>query len=339
MEAAWGKVAQDIGEDPGYVVSATHGKRAVDNLSHFKPHIKEHEMDSEVTKFEESILFFADAHRLHGPGSKFKDQSSASSQTPIIQTPIESPIDSGITTPSLTRGPSPPLSIISSNDSNRFSFGHRLLNLLKFSVPGDIHIQDLSHLDDDFVRESNIDSVAKINDEGLEAWQLEAASVDRSIQILPGVKRIIDSIPAGRYAVATSGAKTYGTFFYLSYSTQQLINFHFFEAYGCMSRVGITPPPVTITADDKRLKAGKPAPDPFLLAADCLGYDPKKCVVFEDSPSGIRSGVASGATVIAVCTSHDRSKIENCGAHYVVENMDYVSCEVEGDRLKFSVVL
>ena len=76
IEAAWNKVAQDIGEDPGYVIAATHGKRAADNLSHFKPHIKEHEMDDEVTKFEESILFFADAHRLHGPGSKFRDQSS-----------------------------------------------------------------------------------------------------------------------------------------------------------------------------------------------------------------------------------------------------------------------
>jgi hypothetical protein len=68
VEAAWGKVAQDIGQDLGYVVAATHGKRAINNLSHFKPHIKEHEMDSEVTKFEESILYFADAHRLHGPG-------------------------------------------------------------------------------------------------------------------------------------------------------------------------------------------------------------------------------------------------------------------------------
>ena len=106
-----------------------------------------------------------------------------------------------------------------------------------------------------------------------------------------------------------------------------------------MSRVGIIPPPVTITADDKRLKAGKPAPDPFLLAAKCLGYDPKKCVVFEDSPAGICAGVASGAIVIAVCTSHERSKIENSGAHYIVENMNYVTCEVEGDRLKFSVVV
>ena len=47
-----------------------------------------------------------------------------------------------------------------------------------------------------------------------------------------------------------------------------------------MTRVGITPPPVTITADDKRLKAGKPAPDPFLLAAKCLGFDASRGVVF-----------------------------------------------------------
>ena len=113
------------------------------------------------------------------------------------------------------------------------------------------------------------------------------------------------------------------------------------SAYGCMTRVGITPPKVTITADDKRLKAGKPAPDPFLLAAKELGFDATKCVVFEDSPSGIRAGVASGATVIAVCTSHERSKIEHCGAHYIVENMERVDCEpvvVAGQvQLKFTI--
>ena len=107
-----------------------------------------------------------------------------------------------------------------------------------------------------------------------------------------------------------------------------------------MERVSITPPSVTITADDRRLKAGKPAPDPFLLAAECLGFNAKRCVVFEDSPSGIKAGVASGATVIAVCTSHERSKIEGCGAHYIVEDMARVSCDVEEDgRLRFTVSL
>ena len=142
------------------------------------------------------------------------------------------------------------------------------------------------------------------------AWEIEADGVDRSIQILPGVREMIDSIPEGRYAVATSSAKTY--------------------AYGATTRVGITPPPVTMTADDKRLKAGKPAPGPFLLAAKCLGFDAKKCVVFKDSPSGIRAGVASGATVIAVCTIHERVKVENCGAHFVVDDMRCVRCVPEG---------
>lgn len=166
-----------------------------------------------------------------------------------------------------------------------------------------------------------LENEAAIKKHEFSAWQIEACAVDRSVQILPGVKRMIDSIPSGRYAVATSGAKTY--------------------AYGCMTRVGITPPPVTITADDKRLKAGKPAPDPFLLAAKCLGFDAKKCIVFEDSPSGIRAGVASGATVIAVCTSHERSKIENCGAHFVIKNMEKIHCEPVNEgaemKLKFTI--
>ena len=100
-----------------------------------------------------------------------------------------------------------------------------------------------------------------------------------------------------------------------------------------MACVGIIPPLITITADDKGLKAGKPAPHPFLLAAKCLGYDAFKCVVFEDSPSDIRAGVA----IIAICTSHERSKIENCDAHYIVKNLESVTCEVEGDQLRFRV--
>lgn len=105
-----------------------------------------------------------------------------------------------------------------------------------------------------------------------------------------------------------------------------------------MTRVGITPPPVTITADDPRLKAGKPAPDPFLLAAKCLGFSADKCLVFEDSPSGIRAGVASGAIVVALCTSHERAKIENCGAHYLIDDMEQIICSpLKDGRLRFDI--
>jgi hypothetical protein len=164
-------------------------------------------MNDEVTIFEESILFFANAHRLHGPGSKFRDPFGARRQD-----------GSGTTTPSLTRGSSTPFSIYS-NDSECSSFGHRLPNHDPLNSPldsGDIHIEELTIQDNDFLRESDVHDIAK--NKGLEAWQLEAASVDRAVQILPGVKRIIDSIPAGRYAVATSGTKTYGNFAHLIFS-------------------------------------------------------------------------------------------------------------------------
>jgi len=325
VEAAWGKVAKDIGQDPAYVIAATHGKRAVDNLAQFKPHIKEHEMDSEVQAFEESILFFADAYNKHGPGSRMNSPASSAA-------PSES------ATPALSPSVSTPSSRTSSRASSfvgglsnlasfrRPSFLHRVSSMLQMSsAPQSDSVQIENPISEegdetDYITAPGIDN-AKFEKHQLQAWQAEATAVDRSVRILPGVKRMISSIPEGRYAVATSGAKTY--------------------AYGCMTRVGITPPPVTITADDKRLKAGKPAPDPFLLAAECLGFDAKNCVVFEDSPSGIKAGVASGATVIAVCTSHERSKIENCGAHYIVDTMDQVTCEPIGEgenlKLKFTI--
>ena len=54
------------------------------------------------------------------------------------------------------------------------------------------------------------ENIKKADADMVNAWAVEAEAVDRSIRILPGVKRMIESIPDGRYAVATSGAKTYG---------------------------------------------------------------------------------------------------------------------------------
>jgi HAD superfamily hydrolase (TIGR01509 family) len=85
---------------------------------------------------------------------------------------------------------------------------------------------------------------------------------NKGVRILPGVRRIIDGLPTGRWAVATSGAKTY--------------------CHGALARAGIKRPKVTVTADDPRLTAGKPDPAPFLLAAKDLGIPIEKCLVFED---------------------------------------------------------
>ena len=45
---------------------------------------------------------------------------------------------------------------------------------------------------------------------------------------------------------------------------------------------------------------GKPAPDPFLRAAERLGVEPRFCLALEDSFNGIRSASAAGTMTIMV---------------------------------------
>ncbi|MBM6816223.1 HAD family phosphatase [Olsenella uli] len=47
------------------------------------------------------------------------------------------------------------------------------------------------------------------------------------------------------------------------------------------------------------VESRKPAPDPYLRAAELLGVDPAACVAVEDSPTGIASARAAGCYVIA----------------------------------------
>jgi HAD superfamily hydrolase (TIGR01509 family) len=46
--------------------------------------------------------------------------------------------------------------------------------------------------------------------------------------------------------------------------------------------------------------AGKPAPDPFLKAAERLGVEPGLCLALEDSHNGVRAAVAAGMMTIMV---------------------------------------
>jgi len=57
---------------------------------------------------------------------------------------------------------------------------------------------------------------------------------------------------------------------------------------------------VRVTGDDPELKAGKPAPDVFLLAAARLGVAAEQCWAFEDSLAGAMAAVAAGCRVF-VC--------------------------------------
>jgi mannitol-1-/sugar-/sorbitol-6-phosphatase len=80
---------------------------------------------------------------------------------------------------------------------------------------------------------------------------------------------------------------------------------------------GLPLPGVLVTAD--QVPRGKPAPDPYLLAAERLGVDPADCLVLEDAPSGIAAGRAAGMTVWAVTTTHAASELAQ--AHRVAAGL------------------
>jgi mannitol-1-/sugar-/sorbitol-6-phosphatase len=69
-----------------------------------------------------------------------------------------------------------------------------------------------------------------------------------------------------------------------------------------LGAAGLAIPDVLVTSD--QVAHGKPAPDPYLLAAERLGVDPAACLVLEDAPAGIAAGRAAGMTVWAVATTH-----------------------------------
>ncbi|WP_308294206.1 HAD-IA family hydrolase [Streptomyces sp. ST2-7A] len=65
-----------------------------------------------------------------------------------------------------------------------------------------------------------------------------------------------------------------------------------------MGAAGLRVPESRITAES--VGASKPDPEGFLKAAATLGVEPADCVVFEDSPAGVRAGLAAGMRVIGV---------------------------------------
>jgi beta-phosphoglucomutase len=59
-----------------------------------------------------------------------------------------------------------------------------------------------------------------------------------------------------------------------------------------------------ILVDATGIIKGKPNPEIYLKAAKLLGIPPSDCIVFEDSISGINSGLSAGMRVIALATTH-----------------------------------
>ena len=64
-----------------------------------------------------------------------------------------------------------------------------------------------------------------------------------------------------------------------------------------------------VILDDSFVTKGKPDPQIYLKSAAALGLPPDKCVVFEDSLSGIMSAKRAGCKVVGVTTTHTREEL------------------------------
>lgn len=102
------------------------------------------------------------------------------------------------------------------------------------------------------------------------------AAFERELQVMPGVRAAIDGL-ALPHCVATSSSP--------ARAAKSL----------ALAGLGDLVGPRLFTAS--MVAQGKPAPDLFLHAAARCGADPARCLVIEDSLTGIRAGLAAGMTV------------------------------------------
>ncbi|GGC86279.1 HAD family hydrolase [Undibacterium terreum] len=65
----------------------------------------------------------------------------------------------------------------------------------------------------------------------------------------------------------------------------------------------------------------KPAPDVYLLAAQTMGVAPARCVVIEDTATGVAAGVAAGMTVFGFAAIADPRLLLAAGATCVFNDM------------------
>ncbi len=130
---------------------------------------------------------------------------------------------------------------------------------------------------------------------------------------LPAAASLLAGLPRRRWAAVTSGSRA------------------LMEAR--LAAAGLPVPDVLVAAGD--VTAGKPDPQGYLVAAERLRARIGRCLVVEDAPAGVRAGVAAGARVLAVATSHPIEDLTE--ADLVVHDLRACRVEVTGTGLQVEI--
>lgn len=122
-------------------------------------------------------------------------------------------------------------------------------------------------------------------------------------EALPGALDLLSSLKAGTWTVCTSANANLGRARLLA--------------------AGLPVPAELVTGDD--VQNGKPFPDPYLLGAKRLGFEPEDCVVFEDAIAGVESGIEAGAGLVIGVTE----KALHSAADIVIRDLSGITFDGE----------
>jgi HAD superfamily hydrolase (TIGR01509 family) len=104
--------------------------------------------------------------------------------------------------------------------------------------------------------------------------------IGHGVPLMPGARRLLAELVAHEVPTALVSA-----------SHRQIID-------TVLRSLG--PEHFTLSVAGDEVRRTKPHPDPYLLAATGLGADPARCVVVEDTATGVASAEAAGCRVVAV---------------------------------------
>jgi HAD superfamily hydrolase (TIGR01509 family) len=144
--------------------------------------------------------------------------------------------------------------------------------------------------------------------EGRNAIYYELAAT--RLRLMPGARRLLNRAHKhGATALVTSSRRGYVDFI-----------FHHVDVRGSFD--------VVITGD--MVSRSKPDPESYLLAAEKLGVESKTCVVFEDSPSGVKAARGAGMKVVVVPSQYVTGDVMFGRADQVLENLAEYEVDADG---------
>lgn len=135
------------------------------------------------------------------------------------------------------------------------------------------------------------------------------------LEVLPGVRALLASLPHDRWAIVSS-------------ATWRLL-------VGRLKAANLPQPDKIVSGD--RVVNGKPHPEPYLRGAEMIHAKPADCIVIEDAPSGVGAGKAAGCRVLGVLGTHTEAELREAGVNWVVRTLEDVRVEPTASGLSVTM--